>query len=480
LIDDSPYLADLPAEVPPTQDRAPLVDDRRRVKTLNSSVDAVMPANIDAEKVILAAILLDNAAYSEAAEKLDSDDFSLDSHRRIFLRMSDLVEAQKAVDIVTLAHELARHKEIESVGGVAFLASITEGVPRRPAVTDYIALVKDKSALRKIMSICSAAINRAADQSESAMTVLEAAEGQLMEIAQDANTGKPRTVAESVESAGGVDIYMAPIINPVEKTGLMTGFLDYDNATGGLQKSELTVIAARTSMGKTGLLANMLQNICIGTENVALLFSLEMSRVAIERRLLASIARVDVKRAMSGWHLSSLEKEKLYKALSVLVESHIIIDDSSTLTPVQMRAKARRVKQKYGRLDLLAVDYAQLLDPGRKVSNEQEGVSIISKSLKACAKELETSVVALAQLNRNNEARQDKRPMLSDLRSSGQLEQDADVVTAIHREAYYRPDDEDVKGLAELLIMKQRNGATGVIKLAFDGSLTRFDNLARS
>jgi replicative DNA helicase len=441
--------------------------------------DQGLPANVDAEKTILGAILLDQNAFNEAAEKLSEDDFSLDSHRRIFLRISELIDANQAVDIVTLSAELDRYKERDTIGGVAFLAGLTEGLPRRPVIGEYIRIVKDKAQLRRMMLIFSAGIARAADQSETALEILEAAESQLLEIAQSAICERPRTVAESVEVAGGVDSYMAPIINPVEKTGLMTGFLDYDNATGGLQKSELTVIAARPSIGKTGLLANILQNVCLGTDNVALFFSLEMSRSAIERRLLSAIARVDVKRAMSGWYLSKLEREKLHNALNALVESHLIIDDSSTLTPTQMRAKARRVKQKYGRLDLIAVDYAQLLDPGRKVSNEQEGVSIVSKSLKACAKELETSVVALAQLNRNNEGRQDKRPILSDLRSSGQLEQDADVVTAIHRDAYYRPDDEDVKGLAELLILKQRNGSTGVIKLAFQAEIVRFDNLAR-
>jgi replicative DNA helicase len=475
LTDFRDYFLDDKVPEPPPDD-GPAHPSQERVPIF---VEREPPANVQAERVLIGACLLDVAYFNEIAEKLTERDFYLDSHVRIFKAIAGLVDANVAVDPLTLCTELTRTKEIEAVGGWSYVNDLTSDLPRRPAITDYINIILQKSQLRRMIGLFNVALTRAQDDSEVPLAILEDAESSLLEIAQEANTGKPRTVAESVEVVGGVDAYMAPIINPVEKTGLMTGFIDYDSATGGLQKSELTVITARPSIGKTGLLANILQNICIGTDNVALFFSLEMSRIAIERRLLASIARVDVKRAMSGWYLSEPEKEKIHKALASLVESRIIIDDSSSLTPTQMRAKARRVKQKYGRLDLLAVDYAQLMEPGRKVANEQEGVSVISKALKACAKELETSVVALAQLNRNNEARQDKRPILSDLRSSGQLEQDADVVTAIHRDAYYRPDDEDVKGLAELLILKQRNGSTGVIKLAFQAEIVRFDNLSR-
>jgi replicative DNA helicase len=329
------------------------------------------------------------------------------------------------------------------------------------------------------MSICSSAIARAADQSEPAIEVLEAAEGQLLEIAQEAVSGKLRTVADSVESAGGIDEYLKPILNPVAQTGLPTGFYDFDSMTGGLKPGELVVIAARPSQGKTGMLANILQNICIGTEAVAAFFSLEMSRDSIERRILASIARVDVRRAMSGQFLSALEKEKLQRAMSDLVESRLFIDDTAVLTPVQMRAKARRLKQREGRLDVLACDYLQLLHPGHKAANRQEEVMYISRALKQCSKELECPVIALAQLNRSNEQRTDKRPVLSDLRESGQIEQDSDLVCFIHRDEYYDRDNEDVKGLADFIVAKSRSGPTGVVKLAFMPEIVRFDNLTR-
>jgi replicative DNA helicase len=255
--------------------------------------------------------------------------------------------------------------------------------------------------------------------------------------------------------------------------------MDLDRLTGGLQKSELTIIAARPSAGKTSLAMNIIENICCGTDKVVAFFSLEMSRAALERRFMASRARVDVKRAMDGWYLSGEEKRKLGVALNDLLEARIFIDDSATLTPVQLRAKARRLQQREKRLDLVALDYLQLCSAGQKTQSREQEIAHISRSLKACAKELCCPVIALSQLNRNPEQRQDKRPVLSDLRESGQIEQDADAVYFIHRPEMYDRDNQDLKGLAELIISKNRNGPTDVVKLAFEGSLTRFDNLAK-
>lgn len=454
---------------------------RRQATIPDIVVDQGLPANLDAEKTILAAILLDNAAFNDAAERLEPDDFSLDSHRRIFQRMSELMDANHAVDIVTLANELARWKEIESVGGVAYLASLTEGVPRRMAIDEYIRIVKDKSQLRKLMLVCSAAIARAAEQSDTALSVLEDAESRLLEIAQEANVGKLRTIADSVEVVGGVDEYLAPIFSPVAKTGLMTGFYDYDDMTGGLQKGELTIWAARPSQGKTGLLTCALTNICIGNEAVGALFSLEMARQQIETRILAARAFVDVQRALSGKFLSEGEKTKLRKALGDLVDSKLFIDDSAALTPTQMRAKARRLKQRHGRLDVVGVDYVQLMSAPQRHQNRQEEVAAISRSLKQMAKELECPVIALAQLSRKNEERSDKRPILSDLRESGQIEQDADVVAFIHRDSYYNRDEEMSerdRAMTEIIIGKSRNGPTGIVRLLFMASVVKFENMA--
>jgi replicative DNA helicase len=434
------------------------------------TLDAGLPANVDAEKTILGAILLDNSAHSEAAEKLEAEDFSLDSHRRIFLRMTELMDAQRAVDIVTLANELARYKEIEAIGGVAYLASLTEGLPRRPVIEEYIRIVKDKSLLRKLMGICSMAIARAADQGETALEVLGAAETQLMEVTEKGLSHGFQSLHQIVEhSFGTIDnLYK----QSREVTGLATGFTDFDRLTSGLQKGELIIIAARPSMGKTALAINMAQNAAIVSKATVAVFSLEMSKESLLRRMLASQAWVD--------------QRKLQNALGQLVESHLFIDDSAGISLAEMRAKARRLKQNAGGLDLIVVDYLQLMSAtvpssGRKnYENRTQEVSAISRGLKALAKELEVPVVALSQLSRASERRgDDKRPMLSDLRESGSIEQDADVVAFIHRESYYNRTEEMSeadKAKSEIIIAKQRNGPTETVQLNFISRFTRFDN----
>jgi replicative DNA helicase len=437
-----------------------------------------LPAAIDAERTIIGAAFLDNAAYSEAAETLEPSDFALTAHQRIFSCMGDLIDASVAADFVTVSQELARRKEIESIGGVAYLASLTEGLPRRLSIKDYIAAIKDKSRLRQLINICSTAITRAADQSEATQPILESVEAELLEIAQDTQAGRLQSVADSVRAAGGPDHYVRAITDPEQKPGLPTGFTDYDRMTGGLQKRELTVVAARPSMGKSALAMNIAANVGRDGEMVVAVFSIEMSRQALERRWIASEALIDVRRVMTGEFLRSDQKEKIAGALFAIAGTRVFIDDSAVLTPTQMRAKCRRLKQREGRLDLTIIDYLQLLSSGQKYGNRREEVDAISRALKQCAKELDCPVLALAQINRKAEERTDKRPMLSDLRESGQIEQDADVVAFLHRPDYYHRDDGEQDNLAELLIAKQRNGATGIVKLAWIPSVTRFGNLA--
>ena len=446
-------------------------------------MDAGLPANIDAEKTILGAILLDNSAHSEAAEKLDSEDFSLDSHRRIFMRMTGLMDEQRAVDIVTLANELARNKEIESVGGVAYLASLTEGLPRRPVIEEYIRIVKDKSLLRKLMGICSMAIARAADQGESALDVLGAAESQLMEVTEKGLTHGFQSLDQIVQhSFGTIDnLYK----QSREVTGLATDFTELDRLTSGLQKGELIIIAARPSMGKTALAINIAQNAAINHQAIVAVFSLEMSKESLLRRMLASQAWVDQRKLQTGF-LGREDQEKLQNALGQLVESRMHIDDSAGISLAEMRAKARRLKQNSGGLDLIVVDYLQLMSAtlssagGKHYENRTQEVSAISRGLKALSKELDVPVVALSQLSRASERRgDDKRPMLSDLRESGSIEQDADVVAFIHRDSYYNRTDElseDEKAKSEIILAKQRNGPTGTVHLHFISRYTRFSN----
>ena len=450
----------------------------------NLSLDTGLPANVDAEKTILGAILLDNAAHSEAAEKITPDDFSLDSHRRIFLRMSELMDEQRAVDIVTLSNELARYKEIESVGGVAYLASLTEGLPRRPVIEEYIKIVKDKSLLRRLMLICSAAIARAADQSETALGVLGDTEQRLMEVTEQGISQGFQSLDQIVaNSFGSIDNLYSQGSKVV--TGLATDFYQLDEWTSGLQKGELIIIAARPSMGKTAFAINICQNAAVNHGAVVAVFSLEMGKESLLRRMLASQAWVDQRKLQTGF-LGREDHDKLQKALGDLVESRLYIDDTAGISLAEMRAKARRLKQNSGKLDLIMVDYLQLMSAtqsssgNKRYENRTQEVSAISRGLKALAKELDVPVVALSQLSRSSERRgDDKRPMLSDLRESGSIEQDADVVAFIHREAYYNRDEEmseSDKAKSEIIIAKQRNGPTGTVFLNFISRFTRFDN----
>jgi replicative DNA helicase len=448
----------------------------------NLTQEAGLPANTDAEKTILGAILLDNAAHAEAAELLQPDDFSLDSHRRIYLRMGELIDSGRAVDIVTLSNELARNKEVESVGGVAYLASLTEGLPRRPVIEEYIRIVKDKSLLRRLMLICSAAIARAADQSEPALEVLDQAEAQLLEVSEKGITSGLEPLDQIVRNSfGSIDnLYK----QAREITGLATDFTEFDRMTSGLQKGELIIIAARPSMGKTALAINIAQNAAVNHGAVVAVFSLEMSRESLLRRMLASQAWVDQQKLQKGF-IGREEQEKLQNALEQLVESRIFIDDTAGVTLSEMRAKARRLKQNKG-LDLVVVDYLQLMSAtpasagGKRYENRVQEVSAITRGLKALAKELRVPVLALSQLSRASERRgEDKRPLLSDLRESGSIEQDADVVAFIHRESYYKRGEEltqEERAKSEIIIAKQRNGPTDTVYLHFLDRFTRFEN----
>jgi replicative DNA helicase len=449
----------------------------------NLAFDSALPANIDAERTILGAILLDNTSHSEAAEKLTADDFSLDSHRRIFMRMSELMDAQRAVDIVTLANEMARYKEIESIGGVAYLASLTEGLPRRPVIEEYIRIVKDKSLLRRLMAICSTAIARAADQGESAIGVLDETEARLLEVSEQGLTGGFQSLDQIVQNSFGTidNLYK----QSREVTGLATDFTELDRMTSGLQKGELIIIAARPSMGKTAFAINIAQNAAINHQATVAVFSLEMSKESLLRRMLSSQAWVDQRKLQTGF-IAREDQVKLEKALEQLVESRLFIDDTAGISLAEMRAKARRLKQNAGGLDLIVVDYLQLMSAtvpssGKKnYENRTQEVSAVSRGLKALAKELSVPVVALSQLSRASERRgDDKRPLLSDLRESGSIEQDADVVAFIHRESYYnRSEDlsEADRAKSEIIVAKQRNGPTDTVMLNFISRFTRFDN----
>jgi replicative DNA helicase len=451
------------------------------------SLDRGLPASVEAERSILGAILLDNHSYNEAAEKLSSEDFFLDSHRRIYSRMAELIDAHRAVDIVTLAEELARRKEVEAVGGVAYLASLTEGLPRRPSIEEYVRIVKDKSLARQLIIICNTAITRAADQSDEALVVLDSAESGLLEVSERGITRGFAGIPEIVrDSFGTIDNLYA---QQKEVTGLATHYTQFDKMTSGLQASDLIIIAARPSMGKTAWAINIAENAAVRDGKVVAVFSLEMSKESLLRRMLASQALVSMQKIQTGF-IPKQDRSKLMEALERLAEAKIFIDDTPAIALSEMRAKARRLQRQQGGLDLIVIDYLQLMTAStfgvgaRRYENRTQEVSAISRGLKALAKELKVPVVALSQLSRASEQRGgDKKPMLSDLRESGSIEQDADVVAFIHRDSYYNKDengeeDPDSKNKAEIIIAKQRNGPTGSVHLAYRADCTRFENMA--
>jgi replicative DNA helicase len=450
--------------------------------TTDFSLERGLPANIDAERSILGAILLDNFTYTQASsENLQADDFSLDSHRRIYGRITELADSGRPVDLVTLAEELSRRKEVEAIGGVAYLSSLTDGLPHRPNIEQYVRIVKDKALLRGLIFAANAAVARAMDEAEPAQDVLTSAEAAIYELSDKRFTSGFRDVKQIVkESFGSID---ALYERGQRVTGLETHFVDLDNLTSGLQRSDLIIIAARPSMGKTALALNIAENAAVKDNKVVGMFSLEMSREALLLRLLCSNAIVDSHKLRTGF-LGRDDYQKLVAALGRLAEAPVFIDDTPGITISEMRAKARRLQhQMGGRLDLLIVDYLQLMSggaPGGKArfENRTQEVSAISRGLKLLAKELRVPVIGLSQLSRAPESRGgDHRPQLSDLRESGSIEQDADLVGFIFREEVYNPTPEN-EGFAELIIAKQRNGPTGKVDLAFLKRSTRFESRA--
>jgi replicative DNA helicase len=440
-----------------------------------------LPSSVHTEVAILGAMLLDSVAISDATEKLKAEDFSLDSHQRVYRAIVDLMAKGHGIDLTTIRAELERRREIDSIGGPAYLAYLTEGIPRNFNIESYVQIVRDKSLLRQLMGIFHDGGIRAADQSEDAITVLGDVEAQLADVADSAIQ---RGLAGIGEIVAGSFVSIDKLYEQGrEVTGLATRYTDFDKMTSGLQDSELIIIAARPSMGKTAWAINIAQNAAVQDGKVVAVFSLEMSKESLLRRMLASEALVGSRKLQTGSMLRE-DRGKLMKALERLMDARLFIDDTPGITLPEMRAKARRLKQQQGQLDLIVIDYLQLMtgtntSGKRGFENRTQEVSSISRGLKALAKEMRVPVLALSQLSRGSEQRAgDKKPLLSDLRESGSIEQDADVVAFIHREEYYDRDNEDLRGQAEIIVAKQRNGPTGSIKLAFRADYTRFENLA--
>jgi replicative DNA helicase len=436
----------------------------------NSTLVKGLPSNLEAERSVLGAILLDNSAYNQAAAQLRPEDFSLDSHRRIFLRMNDMAERSRPVDLVTLSEELMRNNELEAVGGASYISSLTDGLPRLSNIEHYTKIVKDKSLLRHLIHVSNNIAARCAEGAEEAEEILDEAEAQVLSVGEQRIRGGFlsfndifRTSFQSIDALHD---------RGKRVTGLETGFRVFDDMTRGLQPSDLIIIAARPSVGKTSFALDVSRWAAVHRKEVIGLFSLEMSREALVLRLLCSEADVDSHRLQTGF-ASREDWVKMAQGLGRLAEAPIFIDDTPGLTVTEMRAKARRLKSEYG-LGLLVVDYLQLMGGRAKEENRTQEISNISRGLKGLAKELNVPLIAVSQLSRAPETRGGK-PRLSDLRESGQIEQDADLVAMLYREEMSGPTETN-RGKAEIIIAKQRNGPTGTVELIFLPQYTSFRN----
>jgi len=430
---------------------------------------------MDAEQSILGGILLDNHAINSVIEIIDTTDFYSEAHKKIFSAIIDLSERSEPSDLITLSNLLRDKKQIDTIGGVAYLASLVDNVPSAAHIAYYAKIVKEKSILRRLIGVSTEILTKSYESSSNVNDVLDDAENAIFQITE--NKIKPSffplkdLIKDSFKTIEQLYEKKALI------TGVPTGYDELDQLTSGFQNSDLIIIAGRPSMGKTALAINIAQNASIKTGIPVAIYSLEMSREQLALRMLASEARVDSQRLRKGF-LGETDWPKLTTAAGTLSDAAIFIDDTPAISVLEMKAKARRLKAEHG-LGLIVLDYLQLMR-GRNASmpREQE-ISEISRSLKSLAKELNVPVVALSQLNRQVEARTDKRPQMADLRESGAIEQDADVIVFIYRdEVYNKSEDSPEKGLAEIIIGKQRNGPTGKVKLSFLKDYTRFENLA--
>lgn len=431
-----------------------------------------LPASLHMEVACLGAMLLDAVARNDATAKLVPDDFSIDSHRRVYKAMVDMSERGDAIDTSTVQEELAKRHEIDSIGGPAYLAYLTEGIPRDFNIESYVRAIKDKSLLRQLFSIFQDASNRASDHSEDAITVLSDIEARLAEVSQTAITGGFVTVGEIMAEQRSVDDFLS---GGQQIGTIATGFA-VDRLTNYFKPEELIIVAARPSMGKTAWALNIASNNVIRYRKNVGILTLEMSKEALLRRMVQSESRIPKQRFVTN-SLSQEERRAANHALERLMDSGLYIDDKPFTTMQEIRAKSRRLKQAHD-LDFLIIDYLGLIEPPARSENRTQEVSAMSRGLKGLAKELGIPVMALAQLNRKCEERSDKRPMLSDLRDSGSIEQDADVVAFIYREEVYSPENIEVRGLAEINLAKNRDGAIGKTDLRYFGNITRFEDCA--
>ncbi len=440
----------------------------------------IPPHSIESEQSTLGGLLLDNHAWDKIGDLLREEDFYRGDHRLIWKHISKLIERGKPADVITVFDSLDADKRAEEAGGLAYLNALAQNTPSAANIRGYAQIVRDRAILRRLLGstedIAESVYNR---RGREVREILDAAESAVFKIAEDGSRGKQGFVEMSALVVQVRDrVQELHDLNSPDVTGVATGFTDLDQKTSGLQAGDLIIVAGRPSMGKTAFSLNIAENIALEGGIVGV-FSMEMGGTQLAMRMLGSIGRIDLHKLRTG-RLNDAEFSKFATALERLQEVKLHVDETPALTALELRARARRLHRLYGKLDLIVIDYLQLMSGSSNAANENRATEIseISRSLKALAKELQCPVVALSQLNRSLESRTDKRPMMSDLRESGAIEQDADVILFIYRDEVYNPESQD-KGTAEIIIGKQRNGPIGRVQLAFLGEYTKFENLAR-
>jgi len=424
---------------------------------------------------VLGSMLMDVDAISVATESLDKDSFYKDTHKKIFEAIRDLYNANKAVDIITLADELKRNETLDEIGGASFLTGLVNSVPTAANINHYVSIVKERYILRTLINNATKIISICYESEGNVDEVVDSAERFIFEVSDKKHQGSYLQLKEVIkDSIEKIDrLYQ----KKAHVTGIPTGFIDFDSKTSGLQESDLIVIAGRPSMGKSALALGIAEYAGVVEKIPLAFFSLEMSKEQLVQRMLCAHAKVDAHKVRTGY-LSPSDWPRLTAAAGKLSETPIFIDDTPAISVMELRAKARRLKAHHD-IKLIILDYMQLMRGSGHEENRQQEISDISRSLKSLARELSVPVVAISQLSRAVEARTDHRPQLSDLRESGAIEQDADVVVLILREEYYKATSEN-EGIAEVIIAKQRNGPVGSMKLAFIKEYTRFENIART
>jgi len=434
----------------------------------------IPPHSLEAEQSVLGAIILDKDAIISATEILRPEDFYKEANGEIYEAVLEIYNRNEPVDLITLSEELRKRDTFEAVGGIGYLTDLSDGVSTTANIKSYCEIVEEKSLLRRLIKASNEIISEGYKDDKEIENIIDLAEKRIFEITQRKShegftpmkTALMETLSkieEMSKSGGGL-------------TGITTGFIDLDNKTGGLQKANLILVAARPSMGKTAFSVNVAQNSAMKGESTVAIFSLEMSKGQLVQRMLSSEAHIEIQKVISG-DLTEDEWVRLSKAMGPLAQAKIYIDDTPAISLAEMKAKCRKLKIEQG-LDLVMIDYIQLMSGDGRTENRQQEISKISRGLKEMARELDISVIALSQLSRAPELRSDHRPIMSDLRESGAIEQDADVVMMLYRDEYYHPDTEK-KNIGEVIITKQRNGPTGTVELVWMGQFTKFLNMEK-